>query len=238
VNGISMVTPIGNQFTPKYCGSCWAWGTTRALSDRIKIARKAHGVDVLLSPQAAVDCGGSYGFGGCGGGSFEELHQFLAKTGVTDDTCAPYLAVDFAYRSQASCEDTMCRTCDRFGSCYNLPNATKWKAKEYGRLASVNDMMAEIYTRGPIVCSMYAHSQPFEDYTGGIITEATVYNFTTHVVSMVGYGVDTSVQPSRPYWIVRNSFGTHWGEQGFFRVLRGRNTLLIESHCGWAVPLL
>jgi len=67
-------------------------------------------------------------------------------------------------------------------------------------------MMAEIYARGPIACSMYAHSDAFDDYRGGIIQDSTVYPYTTHVVSIVGWGEENGV----PYWIVRNSFGTYW----------------------------
>jgi cathepsin X len=39
------------------------------------------------------------------------------------------------------------------------------------------------------------------------------------------------------YWVVRNSWGTHWGEQGFVRVIRGINNIAIESDCAWATPV-
>merc|ERR1712060_439265 len=53
-----------------------------------------------------------------------------------------------------------------------------------------------------------------------------------HDVSVVGYGVEGS----QPYWLVRNSWGHHWGEGGFFRVCRGSNNINIESDCSWATP--
>jgi hypothetical protein len=98
-------------------------------------------------------------------------HSSFPPTYRTDDACT--------YSSQVGCEASMCRTCDRFGTCQNI-NATKYKVREFGMLKSTMDMQAEIYARGPIVCSMYAHSEPFEKYTGGVITESTVYNYTTH----------------------------------------------------------
>jgi len=239
VNGLSMVTPIGNQLLPKFCGSCWAFATTRALSDRIKIHHKGALVDIVLAPQVLLDCGdSSYGFGSCNGGSWEETHEFIAKHGLTDDTCAPYIAVNYAYSSEQDCTETMCRHCDIYGTCEPVANATKYYVSEYGVFngSNVADSMAmEIVSRGPIVCSMYAHTSAFENYQSGIIVDHNEYNYTTHVVSLVGFGVDDKTQ--MPYWIVRNSFGTQWGENGWFRIERNANTLLIESHCGWATPL-
>ena len=93
-------------------------------------------------------------------------------------------------------------------------------------------MMQEVYQRGPIACGI-AVPDSLETYTGGIYCDATGDLSVVHDISVVGYGVENGAK----YWTVRNSWGTHWGEDGFFRLCRGENNLNIESDCSWGVPL-
>ena len=67
-------------------------------------------------------------------------------------------------------------------------------------------MMQEIYQRGPIACGI-AVTQEMEDYTGGIFEDLTGDMNVTHEISIVGFGEENGT----PYWIIRNSWGTHWG---------------------------
>jgi len=92
-------------------------------------------------------------------------------------------------------------------------------------------MMQEIYQRGPIACGI-AVPQALDDYTGGIYCDDTGDMEIVHDISIVGYGVEDG----QKYWLVRNSWGTHWGENGFFRVCRGTNNINIESDCAWSTP--
>ena len=122
--GISMVTKNLNQHIPQYCGSCWAHGAISALGDRIKIARKANGVDINLAVQHVLNCGtaGSC-HGGSGGGVYSWIADISKKTGagVTYDTCNPYMACS-AESSEGVCAkagadawdckaENVCRTC-------------------------------------------------------------------------------------------------------------------------------
>ena len=71
-----------------------------------------------------------------------------------------------------------------------------------------------------------------EEYTNGIYYDETGDKRVVHSVSVVGFGVEDDTK----YWLVRNSWGSHWGVDGFFRVVRGVNNIAIEEDCAWAEP--
>ena len=92
-------------------------------------------------------------------------------------------------------------------------------------------MMQEIFQRGPIACGV-AVPDALEDYKSGVFVDTTGDLEIVHDISVIGWGVDNGVK----YWTVRNSWGTHFGEDGFFRVVRGVNNIAIETDCAWATP--
>merc|ERR1712072_83804 len=239
-DGVNYCTKSLNQHIPQYCGSCWAHGAVSALGDRIKIARKGKGIDINLSVQHILNCGG---VGSCHGGSVDEPYQWihqLSKSGkgISYDTSNPYLACS-SESDQGICKggdwsctpENVARTCSTFppsgfcGAIKNYPNAT---ISEYGSVSGADNMAKEIMARGPIACGIDAN--PLEKYTGGIISEQG--GGIDHVISVVGWGSEGDKQ----YWIVRNSWGEYWGEMGYVRVEKGNNALQLESQCAWAVP--
>jgi len=234
LNG-TFTTRVGNQMLPSPCGSCWAFASSGALSDRVKIA--THGLlpDFNLAPQGLLDCG-ALKAGSCNGGSHTLAYEFASEVGLTDETCLPYRGMDYSNWGESDCADRMCRKCDRFGMCSFMPRTatTRIFAYEHGTVRGVEEMQAEIAARGPIACLMYAHSESFQKYTGGVITDTIRYDGITHVVVVTGWGVDKA---GVTYWIVRNSFGMQWGELGYFRMEMGKDIYNMESHdCAWATP--
>ena len=76
----------------------------------------------------------------------------------------------------------------------------------------------------------------FEKYNGGIFSQVKKNPQSNHEISLVGYGLDPA--SGKEYWIGRNSWGSYWGEYGFFRIQMHENNLGIENWCNWATPRL
>ena len=82
VNGVNYLTYQRNQHIPVYCGSCWAFSATSALSDRIKIWRKAQWPDIIIAPQVLISC--EYPEKGCHGGDHRAAYQWIYNNNITD----------------------------------------------------------------------------------------------------------------------------------------------------------
>jgi len=242
VSGVSYLTKMLNQHLPQYCGSCWAHGTLSSLADRIKIARRAKGVDINLSIQFILNCGAGIA-GSCHGGSHSGTYDFIKRKGyVPFDTCNQYLACSSEseegfcpqIRKQTQCDALQtCKTCPTFGKkCVPLdffPNAT---VAEYGVVRGIDKIKAEVFSRGPVACAINA--DPIDNYQGGVVDVPTASTISNHIVAITGWGQEES---GKNYWIVRNSWGAYWGEEGFFRLRMGGNQIGIEENgCAWAVP--
>jgi len=155
---------------------------------------------------------------------YKWMHE---KSGVTDETCQPYQA-----KSNSCSNFDICRDCQHNGKCFAVKNPTKFKISEYGFVRGEHQMMAEIKSRGPISCRQ-AVTKEFFNYRGGIFKDMTGDTRPRHATSLVGWGKTGS---GTKYWIARNSWGTYWGESGYFKVERGINQLGIEDECSWGVP--
>ena len=210
--------------------------------------------DINLSVQFVLNCGGEVA-GSCHGGSASGAYQFIHEYGfVPFDTCQPYLACSaesewgFCKHLDTTCTPSnICKTCTMkltpsihpFGEvCSEIdqfPNAT---IAEYGVIRiddpvqATKAIQAEIFARGPVAAAV--NGQALHNYTGGIFDDTTASRSTTHIVSIVGW--DRNKEDGSMYWICRNSWGSYFGEMGFFRIKAGENILGIESSIAWATP--
>jgi len=224
-DGINYLSSIRNQHIPVYCGSCWAMGSTSALTDRWNIANGASALPQhVLSVQNVLSCGNDKtGCGTCHGGDDAGVYEYAKQYGIPHESCSNYMAVNTQCEEARPVSDTNkpnCYTCSPGSGCAKISAYNKLYISSYGSARGYDKMKSEIYARGPISCGIDA-TDKMEDYTGGIFSEEGATR-TNHIISVVGWGVSNATKDE--YWIVRNSWGEPWGENGFMRIVTSKNT--------------
>ena len=234
MNGTNFLSFSRNQHIPVYCGACWAHGTTSALSDRLNIQRNNAWPRISPAPQVLINCGGG---GTCDGGNPGGVYTYGRRHGIPDETCQNYEAVN------GKCAQTLggpklgrCETCDPKTGCSVISDerAQLVFVGDHGTVRGADKIKAEVYARGPVGAGIDATPE-LEAYTGGVFSQKKLLTMANHEVSITGWGVD---ETGTEYWHVRNSWGTYWGEGGFFRIKMHSDNLGIEKECDWGVPEL
>lgn len=179
------------------CGSCWAFGATEALSDRFAIASNGN-INVVLSPEDMVSC--DHSNMGCQGGYLDKAWKYLETTGAVADSC-------FTYSGAA-------KTCPT-SSCPSGGSFHKYKCQAGSTVVarSVSQIQSEISQRGPMETGFTVYND-FYSYKSGVYRHTSGAALGGHAVKIVGWGSD--------HWICANSWGTSFGENGFFRIAFGQ----------------
>ncbi|XP_072378113.1 cathepsin L-like proteinase [Diabrotica undecimpunctata] len=181
------------------CGSCWAFSATGAVEGQNYIL---NGESVPLSEQELLDCSAGYGDGNCyDGGLMTNAFKYIRDLGIESEFDYPYKATR--------------QYCTRSAS------KTVVKIQGYNELEPNEEALRQaVGTVGPISAAIFA--DPIQFYSGGIYDNKKCKSesyLLDHGILVVGYGEEDN----KPFWIIKNSWGKSWGEEGFFRLERNEN---------------
>jgi len=231
------------------CGSCWAFGSVEAMTDRICIASNGTKTDHLSAQDVTSCCGGLSGDMGCNGGVPSTVYTYYKNTGIVTggnygdaSGCYSYQLAPCAHHINGSkypaCPDSVpTPKCAR--SCTDS-KAVGWLAdKRHGAEggysvcqqgmsngACADQMAQEIYQNGPITGMFFVH-QSFTSYTSGVYKKKLLNDpmLGGHAIKIMGFGTENG----EDYWLVANSWNEDWGMDGYFKIKRGTNECQIED---------
>jgi len=228
-NGQNWVTSVKDQ---GMCGSCWAFSAVGAVEADYNVGWNDPNLDLDLSEEYLVsDCDSNSESGTCCGGWNHWALAFIRDTGISDESCLPYVDgsgcscsagicdTNCTYRTGASCSDRVCS--DR---CSDWASRLRTIAAAEPVAASQSQIKQAIVDQGPVsVCLNMSGA-----FDGQNVFRCADDTFVDHCVVVVGY------DDASGYWIAKNSWGTSFGESGYFKV--GYGECAIENYVYYAVP--
>jgi C1A family cysteine protease len=187
---MGVVGPVKNQAK---CGSCWSFSTTGPIEEHYAIK---YNRSVVLAEQQLVDCSWAYGNNGCNGGLYANGYAYVKQFGLMTNESYPYIA-----------NDTKCQY-----------DASKVVVQITGTISAYRsvDGLKQALMNGPASISLHAGTESFRAYKGGVYNDKTCPTDVNHAVQTVGWGHDT--QSNLDYFIMRNSWGADWGDQGYMKI--------------------
>jgi C1A family cysteine protease len=196
VGGANYVTPIQDQ---KSCGSCVAFGAVAAVESTLRVQRGDPNLGVNLSEAHLFFCHARARGRNCSTGWWPEeaLSDFQAK-GVVDEACYPYNLAN------TDCSGLCANANDRLVKISGFTDVT-------GKPAQIKE---QVSTKWPVSACFVVY-QDFFSYRSGIYRHVTGSEEGGHCVAIVGYDDNPG------YWICKNSWGTGWGNQGYFNIAYG-----------------
>lgn len=255
-NNENYVSPVRHQ---DMCGSCYIFASAAELESRIRIATKNQR-QPILSTQQVVDCS-PYGQGCEGGFPFLIAGKWAQDFGFIDEECYPYEGKDNVCRdpelkqfmpkddlkSRKHVEFFEAGKDGKSDKCYKNRYTTWYYNYVGGYFGNCDEqkMKHDLYHYGPLSVGFLV-TDDFRYYKSGIYQHTGIdsrinkigagFEETNHAVLVVGYG--HCEKENLDYWIVKNSWGDQWGEEGYFRIVRGRDEVAIESMAqgSWVVP--
>ncbi|KAK3798806.1 hypothetical protein RRG08_040637 [Elysia crispata] len=223
------------------CGSCWAFGSVEAMSDRICVAT---GKNVHISAEDVLSCCRSCG-NGCNGGYPASAWRYYKSEGVvtggqygTKKGCMPYVLPPCDHHVSGhlkNCSDPISPTPKCVEKCIPGYKKTFKEDKQFGDkfygVRGVENIMKELYTNGPVTAAFYVYSD-FPLYKSGVYTHKHGGFLGGHAIKILGWGKENG----QDYWLVANSWNEDWGDKGYFKIAKGQNECDIESQIVAGLP--
>jgi len=183
------------------CGSCWTFSATETIESANLIAGKIN-QNMLLAPQEIVDCDG--GGSGCSGGwPIQAMQWIISQGGQDTEASYPYTGQD--------------------GTCASSQGKIGATIQSVQTIAEDESQIYTALQSSPL--SICADASEWSDYTGGIFPATQCSDNIDHAIQLTGYN------PSQGgYWIVRNSWGSDWGQSGFIWLPYGVDACGITSN--------
>ena len=194
-----VVPPIRDQGS---CGSCYSFAALAAVESRLLIAGSSFTKsNIDFSEQQLVDCSTDQGNKGCNGGSLVATFRHIKVNGIMKESDYPYTEAE--------------------GTCALV--SSKVVAKIGGQKTVTSNDESALQTavaEGPVAVAIDASTIKFQLYSSGVFDDSNCSSTTlNHGVAAVGYGTESGTD----YWIVRNSWGSSWGEDGYIRMSRNKD---------------
>lgn len=232
------LTEIRDQST---CGACWAFSSVEVMSDRLCI-HSGGKLQTRVSAAHLTSCCTSCG-SGCFGGYPSSCFSYWKSSGIPSGgnygdttTCYPYFfppCDDHPHKCTDYKSTPACKKSCQDGYPKTLTEDKSYGASAYSVRGEAN-MKQEIYENGSIVGTFSVY-EDFENYSSGVYQHVSGSYLGGHAVKIIGWGVTSG---GVKYWLIANSWNERWGENGYFRMLRGTNECGIEGSANAGMPKL